>query len=121
MKVKRFVKEFKPIEIKEPFKPDVLEFKDPTDFNRYYREHEEDFENISTYKLNIKYKIPGYKISQKGKKNNDTTHSPEIILIKDYRLTNEEHSEYSDLTRIQRAIEELTTRINNIENYLSTQ
>ena len=33
MKVKRFVKEFEPIEIKERFKPDVLEFTDPNDFN----------------------------------------------------------------------------------------
>ena len=31
MKVKRFVKEFVPLEIKEPYKPDVLEFNDPTD------------------------------------------------------------------------------------------
>ena len=128
MKVKRFVKEFKPIEIKEPFKPDVLEFKDPNDFNRYYREHEDEFENISTYKLNIKYKIPGYRISQKGKKNNDLTHSPEIILIKDYRLTStNEHPDnlpnnvqMMDLTNIQKAIDELTSRISNIENYLSS-
>ena len=32
MKVKRFVKEFKPIEIKEPFKTDIIEFVDPKDF-----------------------------------------------------------------------------------------
>ena len=128
MKVKRFVKEFKPIEIKEPFKPDVLEFTDPNDFTKYYREHEEEFENISTYKLNIKYKIPGYKISQKGKKNNDSTNSPEIILIKDYRAPNnkdlgvkitEPKSEV--VAEVTRTIQDLEKRINNIENYLSTQ
>ena len=127
MKVKRFVKEFKSLEIKEPFKPDVLEFKDPNNFNKYYREHEEEFENISTYQLNIKYKIPGYKISQKGKKNNASVSSPEIILIKDYRqlpsvehLDSSKNNEQTDLTNIQKAREELTSRINNIENYLSS-
>ena len=38
-KVKKFVKEFKPIEIKEPFKTDVIEFNDATEFTKYYREH----------------------------------------------------------------------------------
>ena len=64
MKVKRFVKEFKPIEIKEPFKTDIIEFVDPKEFTKYYREHEDEFMNMSTYKLNMRYKIPGYKISQ---------------------------------------------------------
>ena len=64
----KFVKEFKPIEIKEPFKTDVIEFTNTDDFNRYYREHEEEFNNMSTYKLNVKYKIPGYKLSKKGSK-----------------------------------------------------
>ena len=58
MKVKRFVKEFKPIEIKEPFKTDIIEFVDPKDFTKYYREHEDEFMNMSTYKLNNKISQP---------------------------------------------------------------
>ena len=46
MKVKRFIKEFKPIEIKEPFKTDVIEFPNPIEFTKYYREHEDEFSNI---------------------------------------------------------------------------
>ena len=83
MKVKRFVKEFKPIEIKEPFKTDIIEFADPIEFTKYYREHEDEFSNMSTYKLNVRYKIPGYKISQprtKGK--NDSGNIEEKTEIK---------------------------------------
>ena len=118
MKVRKFVKEYQPIEIKEPFKPDVLEFNDPNDFNRYYREHEDEFKDLSTYKLNIKYKIPGYKISLKGKKSN----TPELILIKDYSLHhNDQHVLSSDeITRILQKIEELDKRIASIETYLSS-
>ena len=32
--------------------------------------HEDEFMDLSTFKLNIKYKMPGYKISMKGKKSN---------------------------------------------------
>ena len=125
MKVKRFIQEFKPIEIKEPFKPDVLEFKDPNDFNRYYREHEKEFENISTYKLNIKYKIPGNKISQKGKKNNDTAHSPETMLIRDYSTPNErggetpahEQSIGIDLMSIQTSLYKISMRKHAITRF----
>ena len=79
--VRRFVKEYQPIEIKEPFKTDVIEFSTTDDFTRYYREHEDEFDNMSTYKLNIKYKVPGYKLSKKGKKSSDKL---ELILVKDY-------------------------------------
>ena len=118
MKVKRFVKEFVPIEIKEPYKPDVLEFNDLTDFNRYYREHEDEFKDMSTYKLNVKYKIPGYKISMKGKRQSDT---PEMILIKDYSIKEPQHSTNTvDLSRILQKLDELDKRIASIENYLSS-
>ena len=92
------------VENKEPFKPDVLEFNDPNDFNRYYREHEDEFKDISTHKLNVKYKIPGYKISLKGKKSN----TPELILIKDYSLPRKNDI---DLTRVMQKIDELYKRI----------
>ena len=136
--VRKFVKEFKPIEIKQPFKTDVIEFTTTDDFTKYYREHEDDFNNISTYKLNVKYKIPGYKISKKGKKSGDKC---EIILVKDYHyippnmstsvttsniVTNEMNSTSNFETNneqinvLQSAIADLEKRISHIENYLAT-
>ena len=111
------------------FKPEVLEFTDPNDFNRYYTECEDEFENISTYKLNLKYKIPGYKISQKGKRNNTNEHSSELILIKYYRVaapqrslmnSEHEHCESEAIQELTSMVKDLDRRISNIENYLSS-
>ena len=125
MKVKRFIKEFKPIEIKEPFKTDVIEFPNPIEFTKYYREHEDEFSNMSTYKLNIRYKIPGYKISQPKPREN-AQNPPEIKLIKDYRGVNSqpkdsENGSSSELSvELKERIELLEKRIANIESYLSS-
>ena len=126
MKVKRFVKEFKPIEIKEPFKTDIIEFADPIEFTKYYREHEDEFSNMSTYKLNVRYKIPGYKISQprtKGKNDSgNIEEKTEIKLIKDYRGNNTPNDKTNSLNEndyLKERIELLEKRITNIENYLS--
>ena len=125
MKVKRFIKEFKPIEIKEPFKTDVIEFPNPIEFTKYYREHEDEFSNMSTYKLNIRYKIPGYKISQPKPREN-AQNPPEIKLIKDYRGVNSqpkdsENGSSIDLSiELKERIELLEKRIANIESYLSS-
>ena len=123
--VRKFVKEFKPIEIKQPFKSDVIEFTNTDDFTKYYREHEDDFNNISTYKLNVKYKIPGYKISKKGKKTSDKS---EIILVKDYHytpsstanITTNFETNNEQISVLQSAISDLEMRIAHIENYLAT-
>ena len=125
MKVKRFIKEFKPIEIKEPFKTDVIEFPNPIEFTKYYREHEDEFANMSTYKLNIRYKIPGYKISQPKPREN-AQNPPEIKLIKDYRGVNSqpkdsENGSSNELSiELKERIELLEKRIANIESYLSS-
>ena len=118
IKVKRFVREFKPIEIKEPFKTETIEFSDPTEFTKYYREHEDEFSNMSTYKLNMKYKIPGYKISQKK----DKDPRSEIRLVKDYSKKTEviEESQAPPPNELISKIEELEKRITNIETYLSS-
>ena len=110
--VKKFVKEFKPIEIKEPFKTDVIEFTNTDDFTKYYREHEDEFNNVSTYKLNVRYKIPGYKISKKDKK--------EIILVKDYHYKPQSEIDTNEVSNIDvvSALAELEKRISNIEEYL---
>ena len=62
------------IEVIQPYKPQPIQFKSPDDFNIYYNKHADEF-NETTYKLNVKYKIPGFKITKlKG----------ELKLIKDY-------------------------------------
>ena len=139
---KKYVKEFEPIEIKEPFKTDIIEFDNPMEFTKYYREHQDEFNNMTTYKLNMRYKIPGYKISQsKGNK--------EIRIVKDYSCkdlnemnsrkdltegntrnpnnNNQKESEHEgpnalDLLKIlEEKLLMLTNRILNIENYLSNE
>ena len=137
MTVRRFVKEYKPIEVIEPFKPDVIQFADPQEFTKYYREHEDEFANMTTYKLNVRYKIPGYRISQprKSVKNggDDSDRDPEIKLIKDYRhpvrevadgpVTGNEATKLLEQSKCENALKErlemLEQRIANIESYLS--
>ena len=80
---------------------------------------------MSTYKLNIRYKIPGYKISQPKPREN-AQNPPEIKLIKDYRGVNSqpkdsENGSSSELSiELKERIELLEKRIANIESYLSS-
>ena len=124
MTVRRFVKEYKPIEVIEPFKPDVIQFADPQEFTKYYREHEDEFANM-----------PGYRISQprKSVKNggDDSDRDPEIKLIKDYRhpvrevadgpVTGNEATKLLERNEnaLKERLEMLEKRIANIESYLS--
>ena len=66
-----------PIEVIEPYNPQIVEFKNVDDFNIYYNANKQQFD-MTTQKLNAKYKIPGYKLT---KKNNV------LKLIKDYHKT----------------------------------
>ena len=83
---------------------------------------------MSTYKLNIRYKIPGYKITQpRTKANNDNTNDDnksEIKLIKDYRNTSMQASSISNndiyTSDFKERLELLEKRIANIETYLSS-
>ena len=99
------------------FKSESTSLADANDFTKYYREHEDEFANMTTYKLNMRYKIPGYKISQKKDKTDDS----EIKLVKDYRLnaTSNRSSEPIINGDLAKRIEELEKRIANIETYLS--
>ena len=65
-----------PIEVIEPYNPQIVEFKNVDDFNIYYNANKQQFD-MTTQKLNAKYKIPGYKLT---KKNNI------LKLIKDYSV-----------------------------------
>ena len=112
----RYQKPIKPIEIKEPFKPEVITFENPSEFTEYYRQNEDEFRDMTTYKLNVKYKIPGYRITQSKKKDSET----ELKLIKDYRSKQPE--ELNDITNklndINIRMEEIEAKIHYIESFL---
>ena len=129
------LKNYTPITIKEPYKPDVKEFDDTEDFTRYFRENEATFKEpskneedspkfLTANKLNRTYKIPGYRIRivRKG------TDNEELTLVKDYAnrtaVEGESLNEAINDTNSER-IDELATqltdaieRINNIETFL---
>jgi hypothetical protein len=50
--------------IKEPFSPAVEEFDGPTAFQKYLTENVEEMNPLTTYKLNKKYKVEGYRITK---------------------------------------------------------
>ena len=106
-----------PIEVIEPYNPQIVEFKNVDDFNIYYSTHKEEFNNMTTQKLNTKYKIPGYRLTKK--ENN-------LKLIKDYynKRRNEnittETSRANDIKELQDRITFLEKQIDNINTFLST-
>ena len=102
------------IEVIQPYKPNPIQFSSPDDFNIYYNKHKDDF-NDTTYKLNVKYKIPGFKITKiKG----------EMKLIKDYAhksSTSLQHAAHTDDDEIKHLTSRLTDierRLADIEQYL---
>ena len=119
----------KPIKVFEPFKTDdVITFETPDEFTTYYRTHEDDFQGISTVLLNRKYKIPGYRISQKKRKNDDEPQ--ELSLKKDYYGGKQalEHVKTIDdntldevierITKLEETVINLSKELNNIIKYL---
>ena len=122
----KFTELIKPVQVIEPYKPQVIQFENIDDFNIYYTKHADDFKDITTYKLNVKYKIPGYKITRK---------SGELKLIKDYgnkdKIENEKEDN-EELPILRQRIEnleqqiktltaQLTVRIESIEKFLQEQ
>ena len=105
------------LEVIQPYKPQPINFSSPDEFNIYYNKHADDF-NETTYKLNVKYKIPGFKITKiKG----------ELKLIKDYAhhtaLAEPSPLRSTDDPEIKRLITRLTdveTRLASIEHYLQS-
>ena len=104
------------IEVIQPYKPQPIQFKSPDDFNIYYNKHADEF-NETTYKLNVKYKIPGFKITKlKG----------ELKLIKDYNhhapsasLQSPLRSDNDDeLKRLATRLADVEARLASIEQYL---
>ena len=105
-----------PIEVIEPYNPQIVEFESVDDFNIYYNTHKEEFDNMTTQKLNTKYKIPGYRLTKK--ENN-------LKLIKDYYNKRKNESIKTDpsgenvIKILQDRISILEKEVENINNYLS--
>ena len=119
---------YEPLTIKEPFRVIVKRFDDPEAFTKYYREHEDEFKNISTLRLNKSYKIPGYRITVKNRGKDDE----ELMLKKDYyggtgNVENDSAentygclrtSSETDNSEIVQQLQILEDRIKNIEQFL---
>ena len=114
--------DIEPIKIIEPFKSEVVLFDNPEDFTEYYRTHEDEFKGISTVLLNRKYKIPGYRITQKKKTKEDE--SQELSLRKDYYGAKSSDISCDDkdlaerITKIENSVSDLRKEIDNIIKYL---
>ena len=111
-----------PLEVIEPYTPQIIQFENVNDFNVYYSKHKEEFDE-STQKLNAKYKIPGYKLTKlKGI----------LKIIKDYSLKTSSDEEINELQKVikeisnvqrdqQKTICQIQSAINEIQEYLSKQ
>ena len=105
-----------PIEVIEPYNPQIVEFESVDDFNIYYSTHKDEFNNMTTQKLNTKYKIPGYRLTKK--ENN-------LKLIKDYYKRKDESIKtdtlgVNDYKVLLNRITLLEKQIDNINAFLST-
>ena len=94
-----------PLEVIEPYSPQVIQFESIEDFNGYYSKHQNEF-NGTTQKLNKKYKIPGYKL---------TTLKGQLKIIKDYRADSVHEPELYHESDYEKKQNELTQRIIKIE------
>ena len=96
------------IEVIQPYKPQPIQFASPDEFNMYYNKHADEF-NETTYKLNVKYKIPGFKITKlKG----------ELKLIKDYSIPRSSASlPHATLTDdVEQRFKSLEARIDRLQH-----
>ena len=102
----------KKLEVVQPYNPRVIHFDTPDDFNAYYNKHQDDFnDNISTYKLNVKYKIPGFKLSKiQG----------QLKVVKDYAQCAHSKTSSHPSTDVYTRLTALEQRISSIEAYLQT-
>ena len=111
MTIKNFIE---PLEVIEAYKPEQITFNTPDEFNQYYRKNMCDFEGVSTYKLNLKYRIPGYRITQTKNSEGSKT----LKLIKDYRGDKDktESDLLSRVTHLEKCIQILSNDIIQLAN-----
>ena len=127
LKIPSYQLDLKPIEVIEPYKPQIITFETIDEFNLYYNRHPEEFANMTTQKLNMKYKIPGYRITQPA-------NSERLKLIKDYykqrtaegclsvaKGTQEERQSNGFIDELINRIEYLEKQVENITNFLTEQ
>ena len=98
----------KPLEVIEPYNPQIVEFETIDDFNIYYNKHPDEFANKTTQKLNTKYKIPGYKLTKVNK---------ELKIIKDYRKAGTE-TKANTTSNNDKLLNGLISRINIMEKQI---
>ena len=112
-KIQSFQIDLKPLEVIEPYKPQIITFETIDEFNLYYNRHLDEFANMTTQKLNMKYKIPGYRITEPA-------NSERLKLIKDYRQRSNPVSEPENInsygTINEDTLNELIQRIIALEN-----
>ena len=95
-----------PLEVIEPYTPQIIQFENVNDFNVYYSKHKEEFDE-STQKLNAKYKIPGYKLTKlKGI----------LKIIKDYSLKTSSDEEINELQKVIKEIEKIQRELKETSN-----
>jgi hypothetical protein len=114
----------KKLEVVQPYNPQVIHFDTPDDFNAYYNKHQDDFNDISTYKLNVKYKIPGFKLSKlqgQLKLVKDYAHKP-TTTTQQASLEANSHTLLTakEIQKISTSITALEQRISSIEAYLQS-
>ena len=97
----------KPLEVIEPYNPQIVEFDTVDDFNVYYNKHLDEFTGKTTQKLNTKYKIPGYKLTCK---------QGQLKLIKDYRGASNVKADNSAVD--MNVVSSLLSRVNIIEKQI---
>ena len=114
-----------PIEVIEPYNPQIVEFENVDDFNIYYSTHKDEFNNMTTQKLNTKYKIPGYRLTKKATRSlSDGNDENNLKLIKDYYKHKNENiktdtSAANDIKALLNRITLLEKQVENISAFLS--
>ena len=114
-----------PIEVIEPYNPQIVKFENVDDFNIYYSTHKEEFNNMTTQKLNTKYKIPGYRLTKKATRSlSDGNDENNLKLIKDYYKRKDENIKtdtlgVNDYKVLLNRITLLEKQVENISAFLS--
>lgn len=96
------------IKVIEPILNYIKEFKDPEEFDMYYKMNKEKMDSLTTHKLNKLYHIKDYRITKiKGV----------LMLKKDYKVKTDTTAERIDM--LENEINEIKTTLNSIRAYFN--
>ena len=87
----------------------VIEFQSKEEFMNYYKKHQNEIDGMKTRGLNVKYKIPGFKI---GRKQN------QILLFPTDKKEETETEEIEKMHEIDEKINILNRRLKKMEETL---